>query len=119
MTYRMTIRTAADLAAEETADRAAQLKLACRDAILAVADETTQANITQAGVIFTAMMAQGETHAAAMAAAGFEDDDLTHVTEFRAWIAGMQTACRTAIDTGDDPVWPDVPTGVYELVARF
>lgn len=119
MTFQLNIRTAEDLAAEAAAARSDAIKSECRAAILAVADETTQANIAQAGVIFTALLAEGETRAEALSAAGFEDGDLTRATEFRAWVAAMQGACRTAIETGADPVWPDVPTGVSELAARF
>jgi len=37
----------------------------------------------------------------------------------RKWVAAMQEACRSAIASGTDPVWPEVPDGVHDLAAVF
>jgi hypothetical protein len=61
----------------------------------------------------------GATRADALTASGLQDGDLALAQSWKAWVAAMQDACRTAIAAGDDPVWPAVPDGVAELAARF
>jgi hypothetical protein len=76
-------------------------------------------NIAQAGIVFTAALLDGASRADALSASGLQDGDLALAQSWKAWVAAMQDACRTAIATGDDPSWPDVPQGVTELAARF
>lgn len=111
--------TAEDKAAEAAAARASRIKAECGRRIFAIADETTQANIVQAGVVFSATLLEGATRAEALAAAGLREGDLTRAAEWRTWVAAMVDACRAAIDTGAEPVWPEVPPGAAELAARF
>ncbi|WP_375553406.1 hypothetical protein [Roseovarius mucosus] len=111
--------TEAELAAGAKAERAAAIKTDCRARILAVGSETTQMNIAQAGIVFTAAMINGSPRAEALAASGLIEGDLELAQSWKAWVAAMQTECRHAIETGDDPLWPEVPEGVAELAARF
>lgn len=99
--------------------RAATIKADCRARILAVGSETTQMNIAQAGIVFMAAVLGGSPRADALAASGLIEGDLELAQSWKAWVAAMQTECRHAIETGDDPIWPEVPVGVAELAARF
>lgn len=99
--------------------RGAAIKAECRTRILAVGSETTQMNIAQAGIVFTAAMLDGAPRADALAASGLKEGDLELAQRWKAWVAAMQTECRDAILSGADPVWPVVPDGVIELAGRF
>ena len=99
--------------------RATVIKADCRARILAVGSETTQMNIAQAGIVFMAAVLDGAPRADALTASGLRDGDLTLAQGWKAWVAAMQDACRDAILSGDDPVWPEVPEGVAELAGRF
>lgn len=111
--------TAEAKAAEAAAVRAAAIKAECRARILVVGSETTQMNIAQAGIVFTAAVLDGNPREAALAASGLQEGDLALAQAWKAWVAAMQSACRTAIVESTDPVWPDVPSGVADLAARF
>jgi len=100
-------------------ERAAALKADCRARILSVSSETTQMNIAQAGIVFTAAIINGEPRADALAASGLQEGDLDLAQGWKAWVAAMQVECRRAIETGTDPLWPEVPEGVAALAARF
>lgn len=113
------IKTAADIAAARAAARAQSLKADCRARILSVASANAQANITQAGARYAAMRADNADQPRSMAAAGFIEGDMARVAELTAWIRSMQVACRTAIETGADPDWPEPSQDVRDLVARF
>ncbi|MGK8235201.1 hypothetical protein ACLGGT_13670 [Roseovarius sp. MS2] len=113
------VMTPEELAAREMAARALVLKAECRARILAVSSETTQMNIAQAGIVFTAAMINGAPRAEALGASGLQEGDLDLAQGWKAWVAAMQAECRRAIETGDDPVWPEVPEGVAGLTARF
>ncbi|WP_297772644.1 hypothetical protein [uncultured Roseovarius sp.] len=106
-------------AAQASAKRAAMIKAECRDRILSVGSETTQMNIAQAGIVFTAAMLDGAARADALTVSGLRDGDLMLAQAWKGWVAAMQAECRDAIETGDNPVWPDVPAGVTDLAARF
>jgi hypothetical protein len=99
--------------------RATEIKTACRARILSVGSEATQMNIAQAGIVFTAVLLDGLPRADALTASGLREGDLTLAQAWKAWVAAMQTECRRAIETGTDPIWPDLPQGVAELAARF
>lgn len=99
--------------------RAAAIKAECRARILAVGSETTQMNIAQAGIVFTAAMLDGAPRADALAASGLREGDLSLAQGWKAWVAAMQAECRRAIETGTDPVWPEAPEGVADLATRF
>lgn len=111
--------TAEDKAAQAAETRALQIKAACRARILAVAGESAQANIAQAGVIYAAMRADGISAAEARGAAGFAEGDLDTAAAWRAWVHAMQSECRRAIAGRADPAWPDLPDGVAGMAARF
>lgn len=111
--------TAEDKAAQAHADRARQIKSACRSALLAVVNESAQANIAQAGTLYAAMRVDGVPEAEARAEVGFQPGDLVSAGAWNVWRGHMLTECRRAIEDGDDPVWPDVPAGVAEMAARF
>ncbi|MBW4972844.1 hypothetical protein KZZ08_04410 [Roseovarius mucosus] len=99
--------------------RATSIKTDCRARILAVGSEATQMNIAQAGIVFTAAVLDGAPRTVALAASGLRDGDLTLAQGWKAWVAAMQTECRRAIESGEGPVWPDLPKGVADLAARF
>jgi hypothetical protein len=99
--------------------RATLIKTECRARILSVGSEATQMNIAQAGIVFTAVLLDGLPRADALTASGLREGDLTLAQGWKAWVAAMQAECRRAIETGDDPVWPDLPEGVADLAARF
>lgn len=99
--------------------RATEVKTACRARILSVGSEATQMNIAQAGIVFTAVLLDGMPRADALTASGLREGDLTLAQGWKAWVAAMQTECRRAIETGTDPIWPDLPQGVAKLAARF
>ncbi|ARE84934.1 hypothetical protein KZZ08_17140 [Roseovarius mucosus] len=99
--------------------RAALIKTDCRSRILFVGSETTQMNIAQAGIVFMAAVLGGSPRADALAASGLIEGDLELAQGWKAWVAAMQAECRRAIETGDDPLWPEVPEGVAGLAARF
>ena len=111
--------TAEQKAAEALDARATAIKAECRARILAVASEATQMNIAQAGVIYSALRADGAGERAARRAVGLNEGDLVRVAGWREWVAAMQAECRRAIQAGDAPVWPDLPEGVADLAARF
>ncbi|MBD12259.1 hypothetical protein [uncultured Roseovarius sp.] len=111
--------TAEAKAQAEALARATTIKADCRERILAVGSETTQMNIAQAGIVFTAAVLDGAPRADALAASGLKEGDLTLAQLWKAWVAAMQTECRRAILSGTDPVWPEVPDGVIELAGRF
>lgn len=105
MTFSLTIKDAAEVAAAASAERLAAAKAECRRRILAVADETAQLNMTAAAAAGLLAQADRTTFAAALA-----------------WVAAMRAACATAAqaaDPAEDVLWPAVPAGVAELAARF
>lgn len=114
-----TIRTAEEVAAKAAAVRAQSLKADCRTRIISVASETAQANITRAGARYAALRTDGSEQADAMDAVGFVEGDMQRIADLTGWISDMQAACRTAISTGDDPIWPDEPESAADFVARF
>lgn len=99
--------------------RATAIKTECRTRILSVGSEATQMNIAQAGIVFTAAVLDGMPRADALTASGLRDGDLTLAQGWKAWVTAMQTECRRAIESGTNPVWPDLPEGVADLAARF
>ena len=101
------------------AQRATAIKAECRTRILSVGSEATQMNIAQAGIVFTAAVLDGMPRADALTASGLRDGDLTLAQGWKAWVTAMQTECRRAIESGTNPVWPDLPEGVADLAARF
>jgi len=103
---------------------ARQIKAECSRRILAVADASTQSNIAQAGVIYSAMRLNGVPEANALSQSGFAEGDLTIAASFRGWVSAMSNAAQTMISAGDtayqdDTKWPSVPSGVTDLAARF
>ncbi|KJS43348.1 MAG: hypothetical protein VR71_10545 [Roseovarius sp. BRH_c41] len=98
--------------------RAAQIKADCRTLILSVADLETQSNIAQAGILFSTATINGAARADALALAGLIEGDQERAVAWTAWRKAMQAESRRAIEDGDAPVWPDVPTGVAEFAAR-
>lgn len=99
-------------------ERATAIRTECRARILGVGSETTQMNIAQAGIVFTAAVLDGAPRADALTASGLQEGDLELAQAWKAWVAAMQAECRRAIEDGDAPAWPDVPTGVAEFAAR-
>lgn len=99
--------------------RAADIKAECRARILAVGSETTQMNIAQAGIVFTAAVLDGASREVALRASGLREGDLGLARDWKAWVASMQVECRRSIESGDDAVWPKIPDGVVGLAARF
>lgn len=99
--------------------RAARIKADCKAIILAVADMETQSNIAQAGILFSTATLNGALRADALALAGLIEGDQDHAVAWTVWRKAMQAECRHAIETGDDPLWPEVPEGVADLAARF
>ena len=89
-------------AAAVAAARAAALKTACANRIIAVLDERTLLNIQ--GAVLVGALNRVEMR---VFCAG------------QGWVADMQAACRTAIARGNDPAWPCLPEGVAKLAARF
>lgn len=77
--------TPAEIADEQRAVRATAIKAECRARILAVGSETTQMNIAQAGIVFTAAMINGEARAEALAASGLIEGDLELAQVWKAW----------------------------------
>lgn len=105
--------------AAEAEQRAKAIKSACGARIRQAISESAQTNISQAVATYTAERVRGATETHAETASGLSDADFPLVAAGRGWIAAMQAECRRAIADGDDPVWPDLPAGVADLVARF
>lgn len=103
----------------KTRARAEAIKADCAARILAVADERTQGNIAQAGVIYTAMRVNEVPEDIALAQAGFVAGDLTIAAAFQSWRNAMLTHCRALIAETTTDDWPAVPAGVVELAKRF
>ena len=102
--------TPAEIEAKARA-RADAIKSECSARILAVADERTQGNIAQAGILYLAMRGDGRTEDEAHAAVGLKEGDMATATAFRQWVAAMQAHCRALIvETATDD-WPAVPAG--------
>ncbi|SNT10886.1 hypothetical protein [Antarctobacter heliothermus] len=78
------------------------LKAEARRRIAAVFDDRTQMNLVGAAIA-------GDLSRAEMAV----------FRASRLWNAETLAASRAAVSSGADPVWPDAPTGLAELVARF
>ncbi|SNT26391.1 hypothetical protein [Antarctobacter heliothermus] len=88
--------------ARKQKDRRLALKAEARRRIAAIFDDRTQMNLVGAAI------------------AG--DLSRAEIAVFRAsrrWIAETLSAHRAAASSGADPKWPDAPTGLAELVARF
>lgn len=111
--------TAEDKALIAAAARAADIKTECRARILAVGSETTQMNIAQAGIVFTAAVLDGAPREAALSLSGLREGDLGLARDWKTWVAAMQDECRRSIKGGGDAIWPELPTGVAGLAARF
>ncbi|KJS43404.1 MAG: hypothetical protein VR71_10510 [Roseovarius sp. BRH_c41] len=99
-------------------ERATAIRTECRARILGVGSETTQMNIAQAGILFSTAILNGAVRVDALALAGLIEGDQERAVAWTAWRKAMQAECRRAIEDGDVPVWPDVPTGVAEFAAR-
>jgi len=94
--------TVKDKALVAAGARAAILKAGCADRILAVLNERTLLNI------------QG-----ALLAGEFSEAETATFRAGRAWVADTQAACRNAVTTGANPVWPKVPDGLRHWRRRF
>ena len=91
---------------------AAKIKSECSRRIYAVMSDAAQKNIT--AYITDLSIALSERDLTAD-----ELSDVSVARSARGWVASMQQAVRLAVANGTDPVWPDVPAGVAELVERF
>lgn len=100
------MRTPATLAAEALAARQNAARTECRQRILAVVPETTQANLTAAAAADLLPPADRTTFAAGLG-----------------WIAAMRATWPALAEAGTDPAadasWPPLPPGVAELAARY
>lgn len=90
-------------------ERAARQQARCKALILAALSDATQKNLTA----YAADLALKSKLSAD------EKADVETMRAARGWIMDMLAACRDAVTTGVDPVWPPVPAGVPELAARF
>lgn len=104
--------------------RTNEIKKECRRRILAVASETAQSNISQAGVIYTAMRINGVPDAQALAMAGFNAGDLSIAAAFQQWRSAMVDnisilAQDMSLDYNDIENWPEIPDGIEDLAKRF
>lgn len=105
-------------------ERAEKIKVECRRRILAVASETAQGNIAQAGVIYTAMRVNGVPDTQALAMAGFKQGDLSIAASFQVWRSHMVQqvkvlAADLSLNYNDDSNWPPIPEGIEDLAKRF
>lgn len=110
--------------AQALMQHAQSVKAECRRRILAVCNEAAQTNITQAGLLYSAMRLNGMSDEDALTHAGLISGDLTRATAFQNWRGAMVSNCRAyaddvSLDYLSDDAWPDVPDGVRELAARF
>ena len=94
--------TAEDKATSAQIAHVDQIKSECSQLIVEVLDVHTVANVQGAAI-----------------ANELSVDQMAVFVAARTWVASMQAACRTAIETGSDPVWPELPEGVAELAALF
>lgn len=94
--------TAETKAAKAALIRAGALKAEVQQRIFAVVDQNTQASLLAAAV-----------------AGSFSESDAATFAAGQAWIEATKAAGRLAAQTGDDPIWPDVPDGVADLAARY
>jgi len=99
--------------------RKALLKAECTKRILAVASHQAQANLTQAMVAYTGEVTRGQDEAEAEALSGLTNGDFASAKAAVAWRKEMVAACRDAILSGGDPVWPEAPEGVADLMDRM
>ena len=99
--------------------KAKAIKSECSARILAVADERTQGNIAQAGILYLAMRDDGHTEEEARAAVGLQPGDMATAAAFRQWVASMLTHCRALIAETTTDDWPPVPADVVDLARRF
>ena len=105
-------------------ERAEKIKVECRRRILAVASETAQGNIAQAGVIYTAMRVNGVPDTEALSMAGFKQGDLSIAASFQVWRSHMVQqvkvlAADLSLNYNDDSNWPPIPEGIEDLAKRF
>lgn len=117
-TYSLPEPTPAEIAAEAKA-HADAIKAECSARILAVADERTQGNIAQAGVIYLSLRDTGMSVDDARAAASLKDGDLERAAHWKQWVTQMQDHCRALITGTTTDDWPAVPAGVVDLAKRF
>lgn len=94
--------TPADRAAEAEAAHITAIKAECTARITVHLDVHTVANLQGAALV-------GALDPAQMSA----------FAEAQTWMRAMQTACRAAIATKAEPIWPDLPEGVASLAADF
>ena len=94
--------TAEQRATEANEARKTKLSAECRRGIVAVADETAQINLTAAASAGLLSAGQMQTWIAALG-----------------WVSAMRGEYARAAMEGDEPIWPDVPAGVVELVELF
>lgn len=106
MTHVLTIKTAAERAAETAEFARAAAKAECARRITAVADIVTQTNLLAA--YQTGQLSEAEQ---ATFLAGHQ------------WIRAMQAAWPLLVETGadihDDANWPPVPAGAVELAEAY
>lgn len=105
-------------------EREQKIKAECRRRILAVASETAQGNIAQAGVIYTAMRINEVPDEQALAIAGFKSGDLSLAAAFQNWRSSMVSNIEIltldfSLDFEVNENWPEVPAGVADLAKRF
>ncbi|WP_306150651.1 hypothetical protein [Roseovarius sp. MMSF_3281] len=95
------------------------IKAECGARILAVASEQAQANLAQSMVAYTTEVLRGGNEGEAETLSGLTNGDFAVAKAAVSWRKDMVDACRAAVASGDDPVWPDVPEGVVELMDRM
>lgn len=87
--------------------RAPEIRAECTRRIQAVLSEPTQRNLTA----YAADIGLG--------APEVQPGDVATMRAARLWVSAMQAACRAAVASGAEPVWPNVPDGVVALAERF
>lgn len=111
--------TPEDKATDAAVTRAKSIKMDCQQRIYAIIPETAQTNAGNATTAFATKIARGTPLEDTLREIGLSEEDLDTIELGRVWIEAMQAECRRAIAQGDDPAWPDVPTGVSDLAKRF
>jgi hypothetical protein len=88
--------------ARRTDKRRIEIRDECGRRIRAVLDDVTQLNV------------QGAALSGALS-----DADMAAFRAAKTWISDMRDACRSAIQTGSEPDWPDLPAAAEALAKRF
>lgn len=104
------------IAEAEAGIRVSVVKAECRRRIYAAASAETQMNMATAAAVISAKEASERTEDEASILSGL-DDAIDWVAQMRSRVSEL--ADDATLDIGDDAIWPPLPDGARDVVAKF